>query len=1004
MSETGAAVAAAAVPTPSAAVRPLEIRLFGGMEVFVRGELLPSLRSRRGYYLLALLTLRSLGRQETPRSHFAGLLWPDSEEELALASLRRALTDLRQALGPEAERLHAPTPRTLALDLSGGAFADVHAFDQAAVRTDILAREEAVALYRGELLADCPEDWALQERAPREEAFLDALEALADDALATDRAHEALRYLRRAVAVNPWRETAQRGLLRALAAVGDHAGLTLAYREFRLSLHREMNTQPDRETRDLYSRLRGGDPVATVPVAAAAPVAARSSAPWTRPLTTLIGREQETKEVLAAIAAAPLVTLNGPGGVGKTRLALQVAERARSSFPDGVGFVELGPLADPALVPGAVAVALGLREGGAQPSAELLPAYLSSKRFLLVLDNCEHLQEACATLAAELLAVCPGMCLLTTSRHALGLAGEVVWRVPSLALPEEGVENTVDELLQYEAVGLFVARALAAHSRFALSPANAATVVHICRRLDAIPLAIELAAPLVRVLTVEQIASRLEDRFRLLSRGRGNGAGRPIHQQTLQAAMDWSYNLLSEPEQLMLRRLSVFAGGCTLEAAHAVCGDPGDDEWATIDLLTLLADKSLVQSDDRDGREARYLLLETVREYGKARLGEKGEQDEVGERHLDYFHDYALRVEPHLIGPEQGHYMDRVEVEHDNLRAALNRADGNRRLRIMGALQRFWQRRGYLTEGRAYLDAALDYQEVQQEPALRAKGLNAAGIMAVSQDDHGAARRRLTEAAALYEELGDRRGLAGALNNLGMVAQATGEADRARDLYLQALALNRDLGNRLWEGMNLNNLGSLADKLGDLDAAREYAEQSLAISRELGNQAGAAGTLNNLGMIACRRGEYARAATLLKQALAINREVGNRGWEAINLFNLGRCLLESGDTEAVGEPARECLRLWHEIGRKPMIAGALDLLGALAFLQGKHEGAARTWGAALALMNGDPMALASELSQEVFYTRFASRAREVLGEAAFASALEQGSQLPLGQAVAEALR
>lgn len=992
---------------PSAATPPLEIRLFGRLEVLVHGVALPPLRTRLGYYLLALLVLRGSGGQETPRSYFAGLLWPDSLEEQALSSLRRALTDLRQALGDEAGRILSPTPRTLALDLTGDAFADVLAFDRAGKRSDGAGHEEMVALYRGELLEGWTEDWVIQERTPREEAFLDALEGLAEDALAADHAHEAVQLLRRAVTINPWRETAQRTLLRALAAVGDHAGLTLAYREFRLALRREMNSEPNAETSALYNRLRGGRSATSTPTTPRpAPVSAEKGVGTpilARPLTTLIGRERETQEVLATLSAGRLVTLSGPAGVGKTRLALSVAEQARPAFPDGVAFVELAPLSDPILVPEVVATSLGLREGDGGTLRDALRNHLATQDFLLILDNCEHLVDACAALITELLAACPGVRILATSRHALGVEGEAVWRVPPLEIPGSDSDVAIDKMLGYEAVSLFVDRALAAHSRFALTPANAATVAHICRHLDGIPLAIELAAPLTRAMTVEQIASRLQDRFRLLSSARG-GTGRPAHQQTLLAAMDWSYNLLTEPERLLLRRLSVFSGGCTLEAAHAVAGGEGDDEWDTIDLLTLLIDKSLVHSDDHNPAAVRYHILETVREYGRERLRESGEDQAIQTRFFAYFTEYAERIGPLLSGPDQGAYLDQVQAEHDNLRAILQRADNGTRLRILGELQRFWQLRGYFTEGRNYLNLALAGDNAEQVPDVHARAFNSAGVLAHLQKDDATARDYLTRAVAIYTEVGNREKLAGILNNLAMALEGLDDIAGAEKLYLQSLEINQECGNRNWEAINLTNLGALATSRGDLDAAQAYAQRSLEVYQSLNHQAGAASSLNNLGHNALLRGDFVRAIPLIKQALEINRVVGNRIWEATNLFNLSLCYLELGDSETARVYGHENLRIQYDIGLEGNAVMMLDLLAAATFLQGRGIVAARWWGAVITKVGGDLTKLMLEGSRESFYQRFSPTAKSALGEVEYNAAFTEGSTLPFSQIIAEAFR
>lgn len=559
---------AARIENSGSGVSPLEIRLLGTCEMRPNGQPLPSLPSRKEQWLLALLVLRHA--RDTDRDWLAATLWPDAEESRARFYLRRSLSHLRRALGEQESRLLSPTPRTLRLDLSGGgAWSDVLAFDKALKEND---EERAVGLYAGPLLPDCAEEWALPEREARHQAYLAALETLAEAAMVRGEPAAATRWLRLAVVADPYRESAACALMKALAHGGDRAAATQVYRDLRVRLHDDLNADPAPETQHLFRRLTAPDaPAAARPVAppppALSPSAARRHLPV--PLTDLIGRQEALGEVAGRLRRARLVTLVGPGGVGKTRLAIGAAEAALPHFEGGVWFVDLAPLTGGALVPDAVAAALGLEKPARHgaPEARLVNA-LAARTLLLVLDNCEHVLPACAALAHALLSACPGLRILATSREPLGVTGEQAFPVTSLALPPETVagpkadpmlaEKDPAALMVYGAVRLFVERATQAAPAFRLSRSNVHAVAQICCRLDGIPLALEMAAARVRSLSAPEIEARLRDRFRLLTTG--NRAAAP-RQQSLRAAMDWSWDLLTNDEKTLLRRLSVFAGG-----------------------------------------------------------------------------------------------------------------------------------------------------------------------------------------------------------------------------------------------------------------------------------------------------------------------------------------------------------------------------------------------------------------------------------------------------------
>jgi predicted ATPase/DNA-binding SARP family transcriptional activator len=997
--------------SPFPAAPPLAIRLFGAFEVQVHGRPLPPLRVRKDRWLLALLVLE----QERPLSRIwlAQTLWPfpDTLESNAADNLRRSLYILRKALGDQATRLSAPTLETVALDLAG-VDCDLVAFDRAIARSDASTLQTAVSLYRGDLLAECTEPWVLPAREKRRQAYCNALLDLVARARAGGDYPAARDYLHQALAADPVWEDAHRQLMEVLAQSGElNEALTLYQTLCRALARTDPMAAPDQETTALYRKLRDQarrsarseqpPPATTLSSAPSVPAPRRLPIP----LTELVGREEALIEIESRLQRARLVTLTGAGGVGKTRLALAVAETAAAHYPDGVCLTEFAALSDPRLVTQILAGALNLREQAGRPLEETLAEFLKSRRMLLVLDNCEHLLEACAQLAQALLSSAPGLRVLATSRQALGITGEVAWRVPSLSAPDPARlhargSDTVREVSTYEAVRLFVERVEASQKQFLLTDKNALAVAQVCHHLDGIPLAIELAAACVRSLSVEEINGRLDDRFHLLTGGSRTALPR---QQTLRAMMDWSYDLLTAQEKVLLHRLSVFAGGWTLAAAEAVCGGEGIEEWELLDLLTSLSDKSLALYEEREG-QGRYNLLETVRQYAGERLEASGEVERVQERHLAYFLALAEQSEPHLRGPEQGMWLARLEGEHDNLRGALGWCQGQEEqaeagLRLTTALCRFWEVRGYLSAGRAYLTEALSRVGTAERTQARAKALNGAGLLAYYQGDYGTARALHEESLAIKRELGDRQGIAQSLLNLGLMAFSQGDYKAARALSGESLAIHRELGDKRGIAMSLNILGLVADNQGDYGTAKALYEETLAINRELGHKRGISVALCNLGQLARRAGDYAQAHRLLTECLELDRQLGMKGG---GLFGeLGRLAADMGDAAQARRWFAQALREHRETGQLRDTAEDLEGFARLARLQSDWERAARLWGAAESLREATGTPLTPEEQKE--YERDQAAVREALGEAAFEAAWSAGRAMTMEHAIEEAL-
>jgi predicted ATPase/class 3 adenylate cyclase len=718
--------------------------------------------------------------------------------------------------------------------------------------------------------------------------------------------------------------------------------------------------------------------------------------------TSFVGRKKELAELKRLLVGTRLLTLTGSGGCGKTRLSLQVAAEALERFPDGAWLVELAPLADPGLVPQTAATVLGLKEEPGKPIVQTLTTHLKNKRLLLLLDNCEHLLDGCAQLADTLVRQCPEVTILGSSREALGTGGEQAYRVPSLSLPDPKQVHTPASVAPFEAVQLFTDRALRARSDFQVSEQNASTLASICHRLDGIPLAIELAAARVRSLSVEEINNKLDHRFRLLTGGSRTALPR---QQTLCSLIDWSYDLLREAEKLFLQRLSVFAGGWTLAAAEAVCAGEGIEKRDVLDLLTSLADKSLVVPEQEDA-QTRSRLLETVRQYARDRLEDTGRSTAVQVRHRDYYLALAEEAAPKLRGAEQLMWLRSLEEEHENLRAglawSLAEAETGGGLRLCGALQRFWGIRGHLSEGRQWCTRVLCKAGAEERTRERAYALNAAGALSYYQGDHPAARALYEQSLAIRRELGDRFGIAASLNNLGIVVCKQGDYPAARALYEESLAINRELGYPFGIASSLVALGDVTIDQGDYPAAKPLLEESLAIRRELGDRLDIASSLGSLGNVALNQDDYPAARGLYEESLAIRRELGDRFGIAGSLNDLGNVVCKQGDYPAARALYEESLAINRELGDRSGIPYSLEGLAAVVASLRDSPRAARIWGATERLRAeiGTPL----PPNQRSGYDQCVAAARIASGDdVAFDSALQEGRGLTLDQAIDLAL-
>lgn len=759
------------------------------------------------------------------------------------------------------------------------------------------------------------------------------------------------------------------------------------------------------------------------------------------PLTSFVGREREQAEVAALLALHRLVTLIGAGGVGKTRLALRAAASAIADYADGVWLVELSSLTDPGLVPHAVGAVLGLKEEPHRRPLDTLVESLRAKRLLIVLDNAEHLIAACTALVETVLRQCPQVAWLVTSRERLAVPGEQCYLVPSLSLPDASAAATPESLAHADSVRLLCERARLHLPRFEITAANAASLAAICRRLDGLPLAIELAAARLRTIAANELDRRLDHRFSLLV---GGGPTLPPRQQTLRTAIDWSHDLLDDAPRTLLARLSVFAGGFPLDAAERVCAGDGIEAGAVLDLIASLADKSLVVVEERAGA-ARYRLLESIRDYAAEKLEARGETARCRARHFDHFLALAREAEPQLIGKDQLAWLERLDAEHDNLRAALAHAaaasdDVPAALGLVTAISRFWYVRGHVAEGRAWLARILALPG-GEGTTIRGKALNWAGVFAWKQRDYAASRERYEEALAIRRALGDRGGVGAVLSNLGLLAFEQGDYAAALDLHEQSLAIDRELGDRWGVAVSLMHLGEIAATHGDAAKARAYDEESLAIFRELGDRAHVANALRHLGTMSMRQGDAATASTLCEESLAICRELGDRSgiaWaldglgvaarhrrdlaaaghlheEALTLFrelgdrkgiaeslrSLGRVAADGGDAETARPLLRESLAMLQALGERSAIPASVEPLAALLASSGAPAQAASLWGAMAQLR--ETIAAPLDASERAAHERDVEAARAALGDEAFERAWRQGNAMTADEAIARAL-
>lgn len=982
---------------------PLRVHLLGGFRLEAEGETPPAIAQPRLRFLLAYLLLHR--DKPIARQQIAFAFWPDTTEGQAHANLRNLLHRLRAALG---ERFIGFDRHCVWWCDEGRVGLDVADFEQRLAEIERAAGDPAPALaaalacYPGDLLPECYDDWIAPIRERLRQAAQGAFTRLAALREAQGDYPAAIGAAQRLLLHDPLNEATYRDLMRLHALDGDRAGVVRVFNACVAVLQRELAAPPDRETDAAYRAA--GELAARVAGrrAASPPAEQRPQRPQAPPeFTGLVGRQQETAHVCALLDGHRMVTLTGAGGIGKSRLAQRIATALAERYADGIGWADLGAVADEALVGSVIAAALGVREGPARSTTETLAGWLRGRHLLLVLDNCEHLAGPAGRLAQKLLGAAPRLHILATSQQPLGIPGELAWRVPPLATPAGSALSPQEALAaagQNASVQLFVERAQAALPAFSLTANDAAEAARLCRRLGGIPLAIELAAARISTLTVQQIVERLDDALTLLG-----PAGAP-RQQTLAAALAWSHDLLTRPEQILFRRLAVFPGSFGLDAAETVCAGHGLAQDQIVSLLAGLVDKSLVEPEPLRGQR-RFRMHEVIRQFARARLAEAGETDRLGARHFDAFARLVAEGQSHLSGAQQAGWLDRLEAEHDNLRAALACGQENARctetgLALVGGLGRFWATRGHFKEGRHWARTLLAAADAAATPG-RLAALRVAANLAYYQADFTDARAFYEQALDVARSVDDRLATATILRGLGTVAHGQGDRERALSAYRESLALCRAIGDRAGEATALANLGLIAWQYGEPAAGREQLEACLALRQQLGDEVGIAYVLHLLADLAWSEGRAVEARALNDESLAMRRRLGDKWGIAYSLDSLAVMARDQGDRPRARALFAESLALFHELGSQLGLSETLDHAAGLLADQGDYDSAGRLMAAADAMR----VAIAAALppNAQAGHDRQLAGIREQLGAERFRAAWTLGSALLTEQAVGCAL-
>lgn len=998
----------------------LEIRLMGTFDIKDDGKAVV-ISSRAAQSLFAYLVLNA----GTPyrREKLAGMFWPDTTDVKARAYLRHELWRIRKALSARSKVDYLLADDiNISFNSSATYWLDVDALENVNETASIEELMDAVSVSHGELLPGFYDDWIIPEREHLRTVFEQKIRRLLELLENEMRWNEIVDWAERWISFGQAPEAAYQYLMIAYDAIGDRAKLASTYERCIQAL-RELGLDPSEETQALAFKQSSS---LNIPV----------------PLNSFIGRKKELKEVVALLSESRLVTLTGVGGVGKTRLAIQAVLEMLGLFPDGIWFFNLSYLTEPTHVPTALTNLLGIRAAANshQSPMDLLKGYLHSRTVLLIFDNCEHLIEICAQLAEALLQFCPNLHILASSREPLRIAGEVSYRVPSLEVPESINESTANVLANTESVRLFIERAATLTPGFVISPHNVTIIAKICQRLGGIPLAIELAAARVNTLSVEQILDRLDDRFNLLTHGLRNT---PARHQTLRATIEWSYDLLSEAERLLFKRLGVFVGGWTLEAAEAVCVGKDIRSVEILDLLSRLVDKSLVIVETpnyEDGyltmESPRFRRLETIRQYAREKFMHSNEVKDVRTRHMKHFLRIAEQAEAALRGPAQSEWHARLNQERDNLRAALQWADQTSveaGLLLSGRLYRFWEAHDF-HEGKDWLSKFLEKPESFHYPGARAKALYVYGQILLSLQQSDAALAAAQESLGLYRALQDRPAEVDALLLLASLltepveklelnqeafelAQLLGDVQRqvlalwqvgwlyqgkeAFRYWEKAIALARPLGDWRWLASSLSTLGFLQIMNGEIESAQPHLDESEALYWKHKMKTPPAHLLSAYSQLALIRSDFEKARTYLEQSARISIEFGRRQAYLWARARLGYVALREGNLGEASVCFSEVARSFQEDQYEISVVYALEGIASLFVMTDRPDHAVRLigWADSTREKISDMRPALEQADME----RNVATIIEKIGKIAFEESYNAGRLMTLDEAVSFAL-
>lgn len=985
----------AARPTPPR----LSLALLGPPQIQLDGRLL-TFAYDKVQALLVYLAVES-GRTHR-RIVLAELLWPEQDELAARHSLSQALFSLRRTINDDlAQSLLLTTRDTVRFNSNGSIVIDIVTF-QRLLHGDAESRLQRLAqasdLYRGEFLAGLSigdsssfEEWLALTREQLRNQASEVLRALTEPESGVFDPTERSEYARRWLTLDPWHEEAHRRLMRSLAQSGQRTAALAQFEQCRRILASELGIEPEPATLELFEELKRGDaPTTAIPVRS--PLRKRLPLPATR----LIGREHE-HTALTALLSTPhvqLVTLVGPGGVGKTRLALHTASQQSASFADGVLFVPLAPVREPTLALTAIAETIGVPPSNTRSLEELVYETLAERQMLLVLDNCEHLLPAIATLVSNLLTNAPQLVVLATSRIALRLSYERRYQLAPLSLPASHPEEQSDQT-ESAAVALFVERARAARPSIKL---DQPIVSAICRRLDGLPLAIELAATRTRLLSPQELLNRLEQPLAVL---RGGAHDLPARQQTLHATIAWSYNLLEAHQQAIFRRLAVFADGWTVTSAEAVCADLAPN--TLLDGLTALLDASLINETNTMSGEPRCSMLETIREYALEQLANCGELEATQQRHAEAMATLAEAARFQLTGPEGSRWTTRLLAEQRNfnaaLRTALDQGQVNVALRIGGGIWRFWWRSGFAREGLRWLYQALNHPSADPTSRLRVDGLRAAGVLAWAMTDYPQAHRWLAEGLTLARHFADQQSEAAIHTMLGIVTRAEGHFALAREHFAQSQELSATFADRTAIRFAIMGLAEIDTRLGNLDDAENRYQQCIVLNSAAADDEGVAAAKRRLANVYyLQQHAYAEAEALCAESLARCRMVDDQQGLSQTLLVLGNLAREQCEYPAANRCYLESLELRKKLGQYEDCAQTLEALAISVGRTGLAEQAVQLLSVATQLRRTAHAPLTDFENQLLEPSQAAWRIR--IGEARFAELWQRGQLLTLDQAIA----